>query len=147
MSRIVIITLILAILAIGSPYILKFFERIYFSTFEVGWLRGEKTKEKLVAKYVEGLKMGNSEIIERLVPKTHEANTEIRKKIEMFKNSDFSKAEINFESDGHLVRVKIKNIRLKSGEIASDEFWIQADCHKYPGIECKKWHLVIGSLK
>lgn len=147
MSKIIIIALILVILAISSPSILRFSERIYLSIFEFGWLKGEETKEKLVAKYLEGLEMGNSKIIERLVPKTYEANKEIREKLEMFKDSNFSKAEINFEEDGHLVQVKIKNIRLKSGEIASDQFWIQADCHKYPGKECKKWYLMMGKAK
>ncbi|MDI6883486.1 MAG: hypothetical protein QMC93_03470 [Patescibacteria group bacterium] len=147
MNKIVIITLILTILVICFPYILSFSERIYLYTFELGWLRGEKTKEELVAKYLEGLRVGNSQIIERLLPKTHEASKEIREKIERFKESDFSKIKISFETDGHLDWVKIKNIRLKSGEITSDEIWIKADCHQYPGIECKKWYLVMGIAK
>lgn len=147
MSKAVIITLILAILVICLPYILSFFEQIYIYTFELGWFKGEKTKEELVVKYLEGLRTGNSQIIERLVPKSHEATKEIREKIEMFKESDFSKTEISFEKDGHLVWVKIENIRLKSGKIASDEIWIKADCHQYPGIECKKWYLVMGIAK
>lgn len=130
-----------------STYILDFFERIYLYTFELGWLRGEKTKEELVAKYIKGLKTGDIRMIERLVPKTHEASKEIQEKIEMFKESNFSKVEVNFEADGHLVLVKIKNIRFKNGEIASDEIWIGADCHQYPGTKCKKWYLVIGTIK
>lgn len=147
MSKAVIITLLLAISVICSPYILRFFERIYLYTFELGWLRGEKTKEELVAKYIEGLKMKDIQIIERLLPKTHKAGKEIREKIEMFKEADFSKAEISFEPNGHLFLVRIKNIKLKSGEIVSDEISIQTDCQVYPGIECKKWYLVMGTTE
>jgi len=55
----------------------------------------------------------------------------------MFRYSDFSNAEISFKPSGHLTLVKIKNISLKSGEIIFDEIGITADCHQYPGRECK----------
>lgn len=147
MSKIVIITLILAVLFLFSTYIIDFFYKLYLYTFEFGWLRGEKTKEKIAAKYVEGLKTENSQIIEKLIPKTHEATKEIQDKIEIFKESDFSEVEISFEPDGHLTRVKIKNIRLKNGEIISEEIWIQGDCQEFPGMKCKKWYLVMGTAK
>jgi len=114
----------------------------------LGWTRGEKTKEGLVAKYIEGLETKDIKIIERLVPKTYEATEEIQEKIEMFKESDFGKAEISFEQDGHLFMAEIKNIRLKSGEVISDEIFIESDCHQYPGIiKCKKWYLIMGRVK
>jgi len=148
MSKIVIITLALAILFFCSTYILDFFYGLYLHTFELGWLRGEKTKEEVVTKYIEGLKARNGQIIERLVPKTHEATREIREKIERFKESDFSKIEIYYGEEPSPLNVKIKNIRLKSEEITSDEIFIERDCHQYTGIiECKKWYLLIGTVK
>lgn len=147
MSKTIIITLILAILVICSPYILRIFEQIYLYTFEFGWLRGEKTKEELVVKYIEGLKTGSGQTIEKLLPKTHEIDKEIQKKIEMFQEADFSEVEISFEPTGHLTLSKIKNIRLRSGEIVSEEIFITADCQQYPGIECKKWYLMVGTEK
>jgi len=147
MSKIVIITLILVILVICSPYILRFFEKIYLHTFELGWLRGEKTKEEIVAKYIEGLKTGNIQTIEKLVPKTHEADKAIREKIEKFKEADFSEIEIYYGKEPSTFTIEIKNIRLKSGEVISDEISTERDCHQYPGIECKKWYLIIGTIK
>lgn len=147
MSKIVVITLILAMVVICSPYILRFFERIYLYTFEFGWLRGKKTKEELIAKYIEGLKMKDIQMIARLLPKTYEVNKQMRERIEMFKEVDFSKVEISFEPDGHVFSVRIKNIGLKSGEIVSDEISITADCQQYPGLGCKKWYLMMGTTK
>jgi len=116
MSKIVIGTLILAILIICSPFILRFFEKMYCYTFELGWLRGEKTKEEVVKKYMEGLKTGNSQTIERLIPKTHEADKEIREKIEKFQGADFSKVEIYYKETPFPAQAEIKNIKLENGE-------------------------------
>ena len=148
MSKIVIGTLILAILIICSPFILRFFEKMYCYTFELGWLRGEKTKEEVAKKYIEGLKVGNSQAIERLIPKSHGADKEIREKIEKSQGADFSKVEIYYKEEPFPVQAEIKNIKLKSGEITSDEIWIEQDCYQYPGtVECKKWYLIMGTVK
>jgi len=148
MSKVIIITLILAIMLVFCfLYILGFFERIQVYTFELGWLRGEKTKERVVEKYLEGLKTGNGQIIERLVPKTHEAVKAIQGKIEKLKGANFSEIEIYYGEEPSSLTVKIKNIRLKSGEVISDEIFIERDCHQYPGMECKKWYLLIGTVK
>jgi|GEM_PF-2984159 len=148
MSKIIVITLILAVLIICSPFILRFFERIYCYTLELGLLRGEKTKEEVVKKYIEGLKTDNSQIIERLIPKTHRADKEIAEKIETFQGADFSKIEIYYQETPFPVQAKIKNIKLKSGEITSDEIWVEQDCYLYPGtVECKKWYLIMGTVK
>ncbi|PIU42527.1 MAG: hypothetical protein COS98_02495 [Parcubacteria group bacterium CG07_land_8_20_14_0_80_35_11] len=148
MSKIVIGTLILAILIICSPFILRFFEKMYCYTFELGWLRGEKTKEEVVKKYMEGLKTGNSQTIERLIPKTHEADKEIREKIEKFQGADFSKVEIYYKETPFPAQAEIKNIKLENGETASDEISITRDCSLYPAIlECKKWYLIMGTVK
>ncbi|MBU2579049.1 hypothetical protein KKA09_02950 [Patescibacteria group bacterium] len=148
MSKIVIITLILAILVICSPFILNFFERIHIYTFRLGWLRGEETKEKLIEKYIEGLKTGNNQIIEKLVPKSHETTKAIQEKIEKFSKANFDNIEIYYGGKPQPLEIDIKNIRLKNEEVVSDEIWIEKDCHQYPGIlECKKWYLITGTIK
>lgn len=148
MSKIVISILILAILIICSPFILKFFEKMYCYTFELGWLRGEKTKEEVVKKYIEGLKAGNSQTIGRLIPKNHEADKEIGEKIEKFQGANFSKVKIYYKEEPFPVKAEIKNIKLKNGEMTSDEIWIEQDCYQYPGtVECKKWYLIMGTVK
>lgn len=128
-------------------YILGFFERVDVYTFELGWLRGEKTKEEIVVKYIEGLKTENIQTIEKLVPKTHEVDKIIREKIEKFKEADFSEIEIYYGKKPSTFTVEIKNIRLKSGEVISDEISMERDCYQYPGIKCKKWYLLIGTIK
>lgn len=149
MSKIIIITLILATLFLCSSFLFQFFDEIYFNAFDLGWSRGEKTKEEIVVKYIEGLKTENSQDIERLVPKTHQANKVIQDKIEKFKEADFSRIEIHYkEEKPSIFQVKTKNIKLKNGKIVSDEIWIERNCSLSPGIiKCKKWYLIVGKIK
>ena len=149
MSKIIIITLILATLFLCFPFLFQFFDEIYFNTFDLGWSRGEKIKEEIVVKYIEGLKTGNSQEIKRLIPRTHKADKAIQEKIEKFKGADFSRIEIHYkEEKPSIFQVKTKNIKLKNGEIISDEIWIERNCNLSPGIiKCKKWYLIMGILK
>lgn len=127
-----------------STFIIDFFYGLYIHTFELGWFRGEETKEKVVAKYIEGLKTGNSQIIKRLVSKSHNADKAIQDKIEKFKEADFSEIKIYFGREPPPLDIEIKDIKLKSGEVVSDKISIEDDCHQYqyPGvIKCKKWYL------
>ncbi len=149
MKKIIIIILVLVILVIYSPNIFGFFESAYIHTFNLGWLRGENTKEEVVNKYIEGLKTGNSHKIERLVPKTHKSAESIKEKIKKFKGANFYQIEIYYGNEPpQPFQVEIKNIKLKNGKIASDNIWIEEDCFQYPSVlGCEKWYLIMGTLK
>lgn len=151
MSKIIIITLILAILFLCFPFLFQFFDEIYINAFDLGWLRGEETKEEIVVKYIEGLKTENSKEIKRLVPRSYDADKAIQDKIEKFEEADFSQIEIfyNREEKPFSFQVEIKNIKLKSGEKISDKICVQKDCRQSHIVvtKCNKSYLIMGKIK